>query len=210
MAHMIFGNTDMEDLRKKAARLGSAARSLATLFEQEAVRLKRMDEVGRLTTLRAAIARRTESARRDENGASCSYSEVRAIRRIAGSVAGLIAKTNNDWPGVISHALIDPPADGEPPFGTVLVRIGPGGVPEDVHVVSVSRLARESRQKQLRVIEELQKSQNLLLTEESFSELMDRLANKILEGKLSLPISPQTILQIQASRQLPLNTQDKD
>ena len=95
------------------------------------------------------------------------------------------------------HLLTRPPTESHPSvqFSFVL----------DLEVclrtsVSVSRLARESRQKQLRVIEELQKSQNLLLTEEHFSELMDRLADKIVEGKLSLPISPQTILQIQASR----------
>lgn len=189
MAHMIFGNTDMEDLRKKATRLGSAASSLATLLEQEAARLKRMDEVDRLAKLRVAIARSAESARRYEDGARCTYSKVQAVRSTAGLVVRLIAKTDNGAPGAISHALIDPPASGEPPFGTVLVRIGPGGVPEDVDIVSVSRLARESRQSQVSVFEQLQKSHNLLLTEQGFFGLMDRLADSILEGKLSLPIS---------------------
>jgi len=74
----------------------------------------------------------------------------------------------------------------------------------------VSSQARKSRQKEFRVVEALQKNQNLLLTEENFSELLDRLVDKIIEGKLSLPISLQSILQIQESRQLRLCHQNKD
>ena len=168
---MITDNDSLQNLRVRAGKLASAAESLATLLEQEAIRLKRGDEVARLKALRVAIARRIESARSEENSASSRYEKIRAIRSVAGFVTGLIAKTNNDGLEIISHALIQPPVDGKPPFGTVLVRIGPGGVPEDVDVVSVSRLARDSRREQFRVIQDLKKAQNLLLTEENFSGL---------------------------------------
>jgi len=111
---------------------------------------------------------------------------------------------------MLPRATLISPANGEPRFSTVLVCIGLEGVPEDVHVVSVSSQARKSRQKEFRVVEALQKNQNLLLTEENFSELLDRLVDKIIEGKLSLPISLQSILQIQESRQLRLCHQNKD
>lgn len=68
-----------------------------------------------------------------------------------------------------------------------MVRIGPGGVPDDVHVVSVSRLARDSLRKESEIIGELQKPKNTLLTEEKFLEFMDGLAEEIMAGRLSLP-----------------------
>jgi len=151
--------------------------------------------------LRAVIMSHIESARCDENSSSYNYSKWELFRCLSGLGTRLAATSNNDKLWNISQNLFAPSANGEPHFNTVLVRIGPGGVPQDVHVVSASSQTRKSRQKEFRVIEELQKNQNLLLTEENFSELLDRLADKIIEGKLSLPISLQTILQIQKSRQ---------
>ncbi len=183
---------------------------MATLLEEEAIRLKRGDEIARLQALCAVIARRIEAARHNERGARYSYSEGKAIRRIAGSVAGLVGeKSNNDRWKNISRKLVEPLANDEPPFGTVLVCIGPGGVPDDVHVVSVSRMARESLRKESDVIEEMQKAKNLLLTEENFSEFMDRLAEEILKGQLSLPLRPRPTLQIEVSYQLRLGSQSK-
>jgi hypothetical protein len=109
----------------------------------------------------------------------------------------------------VSQTLAEPSANGASPFGTVLVRIGPGGVPDDVDVVSVSRLARDSHRKESEVIEEMKKAGNQLLTEDDFTGFMDRLADEILEGRLSLTIRPQRTLQIQASHQLKLGHQSK-
>ena len=199
----MINNDSLKGLLIHAGNLVSAAESLASLLEEEAIGLKRRDEVARLQVLRAAIMSHIESARCDESSSSYNYSVVGLFRSLAGLGTRLAATTSDDdrlWN--MSQKLFDPPANGEPRFNTVLVRIGLGGVPQDVHVVSVSSQARKSRQKEFRVIEELQKNQNLLLTEENFSELLDRLADKIIEGKLSLPIGLQSILQIQKSRQL--------
>lgn len=199
----MINNDSLKGLQTHAGNLVSAAESLASLLEEEAIGLKRRDEVARLQVLRAAIMSHIESARCDENSSSYNYSVVGLFRSLAGVGTKLAATTSDgDRLWNISQKLFDPPANGEPRFNTVLVRIGLGGVPQDVHVVSVSRQARKSRQKEFRVIEELQKKQNLLLTEENFFELLDRLADKIIEGKLSLPIGLQSILQIQKSRQL--------
>ena len=199
----MINNDSLKGLQTHAGNLVSAAELLALLLEEEAIGLKRRDEVARLQVLRAAIKSHIESARCDENSSSYNYSLVGLFRSLAGLGTKLAATTSDgDRLWNISQKLFDPPANGEPRFNTVLVRIGLGGVPQDVHVVSVSSQARKSRQKEFRVIEELQKKQNLLLTEENFSELLDRLADKIIEGKLSLPISLQSILQIQKFRQL--------
>ena len=211
MAGMRAGDAKLKSLQIHVGNLVSATDSLASLLEEEAISLKRRDEVARLQVLRVAIMRHIESTRCDESSSSYSYSAVRAVRSLVGLGARLDAATsNNDRLWNMSQKLFDPLANGEPRFSTVLVCIGLEGVPEDVHVVSVSSQARKSRQKEFRVVEALQKNQNLLLTEENFSELLDRLADKIIEGKLSLPISLQSILQIQESRQLRLCHQNKD
>ena len=196
-------NAKLKNLQIHVGSLVSATASLASLLGEEAISLKRRDEVARLQVLRAAIMSHIESARCDEDSSSYNYSKWELFRCLSGLGTRLAATTsNNDKLWNTSQKLFDTPANGEPHFNTILVCIGLGGIPDDVHVVSVSSQARKSRQKEFRVIEVLQKKQNLLLTEENFSELLDRLADKIIEGKLSLPISLQSILQIQKFRQL--------
>jgi len=195
---MTTNNNSLKDLRARAANLVSAAGSLATQFQEEEVRLKRGDEVTRIHALRAAIIRDIKSVRFEETRAGYSHSQARAFNNLVGLGAALAAKaSNNDGFREISDNLFERPANSKAPSGTVLVRIGPGGVPQDVHAVSVSYLARESGQDEFRVMEELKKAQNLLLDGEKFSDLIDRLADEILHGTLSLPISPRAILQMQ-------------
>lgn len=185
---MTITDDNLKDLRVRAGNLASTTESLASLLEEEGVNLKRGDQVAKLQALRAAIAERMEMGKRDERMAGYSYSERKSIRHIAGSVAEIVGKISNDvrWKNV-SNKLTELPVRGEPTFGTVMVRIGPGGVPDDVHVVSVSRLARDSLRKESEIIGELQKPKNTLLTEEKFLEFMDGLAEEIMAGRLSLP-----------------------
>lgn len=207
---MITGNDSLKDLQLRAGKLASATESLAALFEEEGIRLKRGDQVARLKSLHATVMRHMEEVKHEERIAGYRYSEGKSERSIAGSFAGIVGEIfNRDWLRNMSQTLAEPPANGEPPFGTVLVRIGPGGVPEDVHVVSVSRLARESNRKESEVIEEIQKAKNQLLTEDDFTGFMAWLAEKILEGRLGLPFKPRPSLQIQASHRLRLGQQNK-
>ena len=79
------------------------------------------------------------------------------------------------------------------PFGNVLVGIGPKGLPEGVEVISISQLARESKRTESEVISQLRENGYLLLSEEAFSRLIDRLIIDVKEGRLLLPISREKL-----------------
>ena len=156
----------LKDLMVRAGELVSATESLATLFEEEGISLKLGDHVARLQALQADIGKRLESAQSDENTARSSYPAGKFIKLTAWSIAEVFGVESIDtrW-NKTSQKLAQPPAKGEPPFGMILVCIGPGGIPEDVHVVSVSRMARESRLKESEVMDSLIAGGSLLFNE---------------------------------------------
>ncbi len=97
----------------------------------------------------------------------------------------------------------------EVPFGTILIAIGGKGILEDVKTISVSRLARESNQSETEVINRLKKDGSLLLNEDNFSRLIDKRVEEIMEGQLALPVSIQTLSQMQTSLLLRLTTSNE-
>jgi len=76
----------------------------------------------------------------------------------------------------------------EVPFGTVLIAVGKSGLPDDLEIVPVSRLARESNRSELEVETSLKYRGSLLITPDKFAKVLDKVECKILDGSVSLPI----------------------
>ena len=201
----------LQGLCRRAAKLSSAADALGAIFEDEAARLRRVDQVACLKTLLSNVLGELERTKRRETSASLGHSQASLVGSLFQLGAGLITMTSeNRTMRAISRQLLAGPSGTEPAFGTVLVCIGPKGLPGDVGVVSISRLARESGQDESEVIERLLAGGNLLVDEESFSLLIDRLAGEILKGRLGLPVSTGRLSELQEWRVLHLNPKDKD
>ncbi len=196
MAGMKAGDAKLKSLQKKAAKLVSAAESLTTLLDQEADRLKKRAEVARLKLLRSAILEQAEWERGSEIASSSGYK----LTKLAGSVIGIglliTAPSQNKRMLAAGDSLLAGPAGGERTFKTVLIRIVAKGLPDGVDVICISNLGRKSKQKESEVINWLKKDGCLLLSEERFSRLIDKLAEEILKGRLTLPVSIQTLSQI--------------
>ena len=112
--------------------------------------------------------------------------------------AGLLITTfsKNDKVQAVARSLLREPAGEKRAFGTILIRIDRKGLPDGVDVVHISRLGRESNLSGTEVINRLKKDGSLLLSEENFSRLIDKLIEGILKGCLALPVSIQTLSQI--------------
>lgn len=187
---MTMEDDSLEELRLRASSLASAAESLASLLDEEAVRLKRHDQVDRLHKLRSAITRDMEEARDVEDRARSGEVQLSAFDSGTALATGVIAELfKSKGFEVVSDHLLAAPANRKATFGTVLVAIGPEGLPDDVRVAPVSRLARESKRDESQVIDSLRKQGNLLLAEKAFSGLIDTVASEILKGTWDLPIS---------------------
>ena len=165
----------------------------------------------RLRALCSAVLQGVESAKSLERAASYGHTEAKMVSSLFQVGAGLIMMmSENRMIQAISHELLAGPRGKEPNFGTVLICIGPEGLPEDVEVISISSLARESKLDESEVINRLLVSGNLLFGEESFSHLIDRVSGEILNGKLSLPVTAKRISRLQGWRALRLNPKNKD
>ncbi len=168
--------------------------------------MNRKDEASRLMELHSSISQQLDRAKSLESAASYSHSRAKLITSLVGLGMGVAIKmTSEDKRAqAFSDHLLRNLGGKQRPFGMVFVCIGPKGLPDDVEVVSVSGLARESNREESEVINELRRRGCLLLSEQAFSLLIDKLVKGIQEGRLLLPISAEKLAEINTSSFLKL------
>ncbi len=198
MEDLTLYTTILKNLRYQARELTSASLSLTILCDQEAIQLNRKDEASRLKALSSSVRQQLDQAKSDEDAANYSHSQTDMIVSLGGLAATSIIKmvSKNKWLPAFSDHLFDSLTNEQRPFGMVLVCIGVKGLPDDVGVVSISRLARDSNRKESEVINELRERGSVLFDEKVFLPLIDKLINGIQEGRLLLPISAEKLTQI--------------
>jgi hypothetical protein len=180
------------------------------MLAEEADRLSRWDEASRLKALCFSIRRQLDQVRSSENAASCGYSRAELTISLGTLAVGGIIKalSSNRHLSALADRLLESRTNKERPFGLVLICIGPRGLPEDVQVIPVSRLARELDCEESKVIHAERQHGYLLITEEAFLLLILRLVADVEEGRLRLPISQAKLSQITASGQLRLEAKN--
>ncbi len=196
MACMRVGGAKLKGLQKKAAMLASAAESLTILFDQEEIRLKRKAEVTRLKLLHSTILQWAEQERSTEISASINHKQVKLAGLMIGIGIRIATPSTNKKMVAAGNSVLKNFTNEKRTFNTVLIRIVNKGVPDGVDIVCISRLSHESNQNEAEVINQLKKDGCLLLSGESFSQLIDKLAEEILEGRLTLPVNIQILSQI--------------
>jgi len=194
MENMKSFHDRLENLQQQARRLTSAGRSLITLFHEEAEWLSREAEVSRLRASHCDVMEQLERVKWNESSASYGDTKANLIFSLTGLAAKIIlaATTKNQRAWNTVNNVFDTDAHKKP-FGTVMVCVGPKGLPDDVRVVSIAELARKSKRLESEVTSELQKRGYLLLGEKAFSLLIDRLVNAVREGRLRLPVSREKL-----------------
>jgi hypothetical protein len=71
--------------------------------------------------------------------------------------------------------------------------VGPGGVPDDVNVVALSRQARELGIAESEVAARLEGRGYRLFIPETFTRILNGLKEKVLKGTLALPVAPSSL-----------------
>ena len=196
----------LKNLRYQVRKLAAASLSLGNMFAEEAVRLDRTDQASRLEALYLSIGQKLDEAKRDEDAKSRGHSNAKGILSVGALAVGGIAKmvSRNEQLLAFSDYLLRGLGGERRPLGTVLICVGPRDIPDDVQVVSLSRLARQSNREESEIISELQRRGRLLFSEQAFSLLIDRLTCDVQEGRLLLPISTEKLTQTKTSRCLKL------
>jgi hypothetical protein len=210
MESLKYFHDHLENLQYQARKLTSAGLSLTTIFAKEAKQLNREDEASRLRALRSSILQQLDQAESLENAASYGHSQAKLITSWGGLVVGSAIKMMSKDKRLLAFSdhLLENLGGKDPPFGTVLVCIGSKGLPDDVGVVSISHLARESNREESEVINELRRRGCLLFSEKAFSLLIDKLINDVQEGRLLLPITTEKLSQLKPSSRLKLKAKN--
>jgi hypothetical protein len=73
-------------------------------------------------------------------------------------------------------------------FGTVVVAVGPEGIPDDVQVTSLSQYAREQRKAESEIAATMEDRGYRLVEPENFLRTLDELREQVLRGSVSLPV----------------------
>lgn len=190
--------TILKDLRRQVEEMTSAGLSLVKLLADEANLMNRKDDISRLEASRSTILEQLNQAKRSEDTAKSGYTKGRLVISLTGlAVGGIIRLASRDERvRAFSGHILDNLGGEELPFGTVLICVGPRGLPDDMRVVCVSRLARESKRVESEVIDELKRRGHLLTNEYGLSPLIDRLINDVEEGRLLLPVSTEKLSKL--------------
>jgi len=150
-----------------------------------------------------------DEAKSLENAASYGHSKAKLVTSALGLAVGIgIRMASKDKRALaFSNHLLKNLGGKERPFGTVFISIGPKGLPDDVQVVSISELARQSTRQESEVISKLRERGHLLLSEEAFSRLIDKLIADVEEGQRLLPVGAEKLTEILTSGWLKLETE---
>jgi hypothetical protein len=197
MAALRISHSYLEDLRSEAKALSEGIAALDGLLDREAARLKREDEASTLRAVYRVIVEQLERARSSESCASYRGAKADLMLSLTGLAAKIVvaATTKSQRARNIVRNLFDTEGQ-EKPFGTLMVCVGAKGLPDDVVVVSISQLARESNRPETEILSKLQDDGYLLFSEQEFSVLIDRLVAEVREGKLHLPVSKNKLSEI--------------
>jgi hypothetical protein len=197
----------LKDLQSQAKKLTEVGPALNALFAKEETRLKREDGASRLRAMYGAIVEQLQRLREVELSASRDHSQANLMLSVVEATVTAIVSKGRRLPA-ITDCLLRGPTDRKQPFGLVMVCIGPGGLPDDVGIISISQLARESGRPQHEIMNELRDDGYLIFSGEAFSTLIDRLIGALREGELHLPLSRDKLAEIMElyKRKLSLRT----
>jgi len=198
MAGLDSVRTNLKNIHDQAQMLAVTAISLNESFEAEAMRLKRQEAVHRLELIRTAILGDLERARGQENVAKYAQTKTDVAYSLTGSAIKLLTRalTDNQHTRKFVNNVLSTSHHDKPTFGTVMICVGPKGIPGDVSAVSVSKLARESRRLEADVTRELREKGDLILSEVTFGSLMDKLTELVREGHLVLPVPKEKVAEL--------------
>jgi hypothetical protein len=198
METLKISDSYLESLRSEGKALVEGSSGLNRLFHKEEAHLKREDGA---STLRAAchtIVEQLQDLKRIEMWASLGHSQANLVLFPVGLALTAIFSKNDRQSAVMDY-LRRGPEDRYRPFGTVMVRVGPKGLPDDAKAISISQLARDSNRPEPEIVNGLQGNGYLLFSEDLFSSLIEKLVTDVRQGKLCLPISKERLAEIAGS-----------
>jgi hypothetical protein len=192
----------LQDLRNQVRELVTAFLTLDTCLAEGAAQLRREAEVKRLETMATRICEYLAQAKSSEYEEQRAWETKNSLKGLGKLIITNIDFTDGQHPrfNAFKNSIAAQPTSKQPCFGTIVVGFDKGGLPDDVHVMSISGRAREQHRLESEIIQELQRRGMLLCSPNAFIEMIHIVIGQLREGKLRLPIS---VTQLPASLAIP-------
>ena len=173
------------------------ARRLAVAFVESNMRLIRHDQVARLEILKSRINKEVEGIEQMESAAQIGHAKGTLLNSGLTFAFGSLAMKaigRKDFLK-IGAQMAGAPLSRKVPFGSVLIGIGKEGIPGDIRVIPISRLARESSMSESEVETSLKHDGYLLMTPEVFAKVLEKVDSEILDGSVCLPLAKSEVMK---------------
>ena len=184
-------------MRSELEQQAIAVKRLAVAFNEGDLQLSRHDQAARLRLLLLRTTKEVEDIKQMESAAQYRANNRALLSAGAKFIFGglFMAATRHQDAFKVGAGGAASVLSKEVPFGTVYIVIGKKGIPEDMKVISVSRLARESTKTEPEVEAIWKHDGYLLVTPERFIELLDKATQVVLDGSLCLPIAVDELIE---------------
>jgi len=190
MERVNYFNKDLDTLHSRVHAQVDALEGLQKAFTEQAEYLRRYDQAQCLDELRERVKHEIAHIKYGETVASLAFKNSKIGSGLfsfaAVNLLGLVFPLK-EHPLKMGAKLARNEFADTKPFGTVMVSVGANGVPEDVHIFSISEYARKRYISEVEVKSELKERGYRLFTQEAFFEFLERLKHGILQGTSSLP-----------------------
>ena len=196
MESMIGCRLRVRALRYRARAQVDALAALKEVFAQEAVHLDRHDQARRLDALKVRVAQEVSDIQSIERAAAYGFNQAMLGIGLAKLVIGglfVAATRSREHPLSTATQWAQSDFQRTATFGTVVVAVGSGGMPDDVTVISVSRQARESGRSESEIMSTLEVQGYRLMMSEIFPNVLNELKEKVLKGILALPVTASSL-----------------
>jgi hypothetical protein len=184
------GSSKLEDLHKLTRKHASIADELGTVLASREGELHRHHEAVGIRRLRARTLGDVEQIRAMERAGASGHSVAGAIGGLGALAIGgaVSAASGRGRPKKIGARVASQMLSRKVPFGNVMVVVGPEGIPNDVKVVSISKLARESGRGEAAVMDDLRASGHRLMTPSTLVKVLDKRERELLNGSTASPV----------------------
>lgn len=191
MASMNEFTKEVESLRDRTKVHVDGIKAFGEALSQEAESLNRQDQATRLESLKVKITQKVEIARFTEAIASYGLNNKLIANGLFsfgfGCLLGAVLKAQ-DHPLLIGAKFAVSSIATTLSYDTVVVRVGNGGIPDDVEVIALSSYARKQCTSESEARAVLHNRGYSLFEPEDFLTRLEEYKAKVLQGERTLPI----------------------
>ena len=175
----------------------TACEELTSVFTGTATYLTKRDQAARLRSLKSKVIADVKFLLDAESSAKSGFIEGKLLSTplsfAIGGLAGMLLQ--HEKPVEAGLNAVGAALSKKLPFGTVVIAIGKGGIPEDVKVVPISALARKSKTTEAEVRTTIIGRGYFLIPPEAFATTIDKIEKLVLDGALSLPVPAKELIK---------------